>query len=104
MSASKSAAFTKLKSVSSFRDQARLSTLVTPHTGAKLGLSMSREELLIAIWVFSGIPLFPPLPNVSHCSCEHILNVFGDRLLCCGTEVLGSNAMMLYTMYYFNIF
>ena len=85
-------ALVKLKSVSSLCDQARLSTLVTHHTGAwqratpnpKLGLSLPREEYVIAISVFFGLPLLPPTSNVFRCSCGHILDVFGDRLLGCG--------------------
>ena len=101
----------RLKSVSSLRDQARLSTLAIAHTGAwhratpnpKLGLSMSREEFVIAVRVFLGIPLFSLPPNVSKCSCGHILDVFGDHLLSCRNRSLRINAMMLYMTYSFII-
>ena len=91
-----SSTLTFLKSVSSIRDQARLSSLATPHTGAwhraipnpKLGLSMSREEFVTGIRVYLGLQLFPSPPNVVRCSCGHILDVYGDHLLGCGNKGL----------------
>ena len=55
-----------VKAGSSLRDQARLSTLSTPHSGSwlrafpnpKVGLSMTREEFTTASKIWLGLPFF----------------------------------------------
>ena len=85
-----------IKSSSSLRDQARLSTLASPHSGSwlraipnpKLGLSMNREEFVTASRVWLGLSLFPSPPNAVRCTCDLVLDKFGDHLLGCGRRAL----------------
>ena len=85
-----------IKSNSSLRDQARLGTLASPHSGSwlraclnpKVGLSMNREEFVISSRVWLGLSIFPSPPNAIRCTCGRVLDNFGDHLLGCGRRAL----------------
>ena len=85
------ATLVEIKAQSSLRDQAHLNTLSSPHSGSwlravpnpKLGLTMIREEFLIACRVWLGLPVFCGPPNHLRCSCGQTLDVFGDHILGC---------------------
>ena len=81
------ATLAEIKVQSSLQDPARLNTLSSTHSGSwlwavpnpKLGLTMLREEFLIACRVWLGLPVFFGPPNHLRCSCGQTL----DDILCC---------------------
>ena len=81
-----------LRESASVRDQARLTATSASHAGAwlralpvpSLGLTMSRHEIVLALHLCLGIPIFPPPPEALRCSCRQVIDVFGDHMLGCG--------------------
>ena len=92
----------EIKAQSSLRDQARLNTLSSTHSGSwlwavpnlKLGLTMLREEFLIACRVWLGLPVFCGPPNHLRCPCSQTLDVFGEHILGCRKGHLCSKLML----------
>ena len=49
---------------------------------------MNREEFVTASRVWLGLSLFPSPPNAVRCTCDLVLDKFGDHLLGCGRRAL----------------
>ena len=83
------ARFQVLHTNSTLRDRARLTACAAPHAVAwlraipapSLGLTMSQHEVVLAVHLWLGIPVFS---SYTRCPCRQLIDPMGDHLLGCG--------------------
>ncbi len=81
--------YCSLKEFASIWDRARLNTVSSQHVSAwlrtisnsNLGLALPSKKFIVALWIWLRIPVFPSVPATKRCTCDAIIDKFGDHLL-----------------------